>query len=302
MIDTGDFLQNLDLEVLYSASSRNLNIQTPEIIRPGLPLTGFYEYFTPGRIQVFGNTEMTFLAQMTPERRKESLDTFFSYPISCVIICRGLNPFPEMQEAAIRSDVPLFRTQQATTRFCSRAANYLNQCLAPHENRHGVLMDVYGIGVLLIGKSGIGKSEAALELVKRGHQLVADDVVDICRITERRLIGSSPKKLRHFMEVRGIGLIDVRAVFGVGAVCSQRTIDLVIELKAWDEAQDYDRLGLIEKKLDILGVAVPWQIVPVAPGRNLAIVVEVSARNLSLKRMGYNSAKEFLSVFQEEGT
>ena len=299
MIDIQTFVQALDLEVLYSPEGETMSIKTPEIVRPGLQLSGYYEYFDADRIQVLGIMEMTFLDRMTPSKREDVLNTFFSYHIPGVVICRGLEPQPEFYSAAARHQTPLFRTQQVTTRFCARATNYLNQCLAPHETRHGVLVDVYGIGVLLIGKSGIGKSEAALELVKRGHQLVADDAVDICRITETRLIGSSPNQLRHFMEVRGIGLIDVRAIFGVGAVSGSHTIDLVIELKSWEEAQDYDRLGLAEKTLDILGVAVPWQIVPVAPGRNLAIVVEVSARNLSLKRMGYNSAREFLSNFHD---
>lgn len=298
MIDALLFQENLDLECLYPSGSDHLRIKTPEIVRPGLQLSGFYQYFDPDRIQVLGMMEMTYLRQMSSEKCSEVLKTFFSHAIPCVVVCRGLDVMPEMLSAAKSCEIPLYRTQQITTRFCARATNYLNQCLAPHEERHGVLVDVYGIGVLLIGRSGIGKSEAALELVKRGHQLVADDLVDICRITEKRLIGTSPKQLRHYMEVRGIGLIDVQALFGVGAVTNTRTIDLVIELKSWEEVQDYDRLGLAEKTLKILGVEVPWQIVPVAPGRNLAIVVEVSARNLSLKRMGFNSAKQFLSTYK----
>lgn len=298
MIDTLEFQENLELECLYTASSTTMKIKTPEIVRPGLQLSGFYQYFDPDRLQVLGMMEMTYLRQMPPDQCAEVLNTFFSHAIPCVVVCRGLEIMPEMIAAAKTYDIPLFRSEQLTTRFSARATNYLNLCLAPHEERHGVLVDVYGIGVLLIGRSGIGKSEAALELVKRGHQLVADDLVDICRITEIRLIGSSPKKLRHYMEVRGIGLIDVQALFGVGAVTNTRTIDLVIELKSWEEVQDYDRLGLAEKTLNILGVEVPWQIVPVAPGRNLAIVVEVSARNLSLKRMGYNSARQFLSSYK----
>ena len=298
MIDALLFQENLDLECLYPSGSDHLRIKTPEIVRPGLQLSGFYQYFDPDHIQVLGMMEMTYLRQMSSEKCSEVLKTFFSHAIPCFVVCRGLDVMPEMLSAAKSCEIPLYRTQQITTRFCARATNYLNQCLAPHEERHGVLVDVYGIGVLLIGRSGIGKSEAALELVKRGHQLVADDLVDICRITETRLIGTSPKQLRHYMEVRGIGLIDVQALFGVGAVTNTRTIDLVIELKSWEEVQDYDRLGLAEKTLKILGVEVPWQIVPVAPGRNLAIVVEVSARNLSLKRMGFNSAKQFLSTYK----
>jgi len=179
-----------------------------------------------------------------------------------------------------------------TTKFNMAATNYLNQCLAPRVTRHGVLVDVYGVGVLLTGESGVGKSEAALELVKRGHQLVADDVVDICRVSDNRLVGECPEMVRHFMEIRGIGIIDIRAMYGVSAIAVSKTIDLVMHLEHWVEGKEYDRLGLSEDTINILGVKVPCQITPVRPGRNMAIIIEVAARNLSLKRLGYSAAHE----------
>ena len=187
-----------------------------------------------------------------------------------------------------------------TSKFTALAINYLNRCLAPHITKHGVLVDVYGVGVFLSGKSGVGKSEAALELIKRGHQLVADDVVDICRISDDRLIGTCPEKIRHLMEIRGIGVIDVRAMYGIGAVATSKSIDLIIELETWDENKAYDRIGIQDNKIEIMGVRVPRQMMPIKPGRNLAIIVEVAARNLSLKRSGYNAARELLAVFQDD--
>ena len=187
-----------------------------------------------------------------------------------------------------------------TSKFTALAINYLNRRLAPHVTRHGVLLDVYGVGVFLSGKSGVGKSEAALELIKRGHQLVADDVVDICRISDDRLIGTCPEKIRHLMEIRGIGLIDVRAMYGIGAVAVSKSIDLIIELETWDERKPYDRIGIQDDRIEIMGVSVPYQTMPIKPGRNLAIIVEVAARNLSLKRTGYNTARELSALLQAD--
>ena len=187
-----------------------------------------------------------------------------------------------------------------TSKFTALAINYLNRCLAPHITKHGVLVDVYGVGVFLSGKSGVGKSEAAIELIKRGHQLVADDVVDICRISDDRLIGTCPEKIRYLMEIRGIGVIDIKAMFGIGAVTKSKSIDLIIELETWDENKTYDRIGIQDDEIEIMGVRVPHQLMPIKPGRNLAIIVEVAARNLSLKRTGYNAARELSSLFQDD--
>ena len=299
MINARDFQQQLHLECLISPVHDEWDIHTPDLNRPGMQFCRFYEYFAFERPQVIGKVEMTYLEKQSSEARRNILDTYFSYPIPCVIICRGMTPPPEMLEAAEKHQVPVYRSQQVTTKFTASAIVYLNRCLAPHVTRHGVLLDVYGVGILLAGKSGVGKSEAALELIKRGHQLVADDVVDICRIAENRLIGTCPAKIRHLMEIRGIGIIDVRAMYGVGSVSVSKTIDLVIELETWDENKAYDRIGIHDESVEIMGVSVPRHIIPVKPGRNLAIIVEVAARNLSLKRFGYDVSKELSSLLSE---
>jgi HPr kinase/phosphorylase len=253
---------------------------------------GFYEYFAYERPQVIGKVEMTYLEALEPDARRKMLKTYFSYNLPCVVICRGMTPLPELIEEAALRDIVIYQTNMVTTKFTFSAINFLNRCLAPRITRHGVLVDVYGVGVLLTGESGVGKSEAALELVKRGHQLVADDVVDICRVNDERLTGEAPEMVRHFMEIRGIGIIDIRAMFGVGSVIVNKTIDLVMHMEQWNENKEYDRLGLTEETITILGVKVPHQIMPVRPGRNLAIIIEVAARNLSLKRLGYSAAHE----------
>ena len=262
---------------------------------------GFYEYFAFERPQLIGKVEMAYIEQQPADTRIQILNQYFSYPIPCVIVCRDLVPPPEMLKIAEEHDVPVYSSSMVTSKFTALAINYLNRCLAPHVTRHGVLVDVYGVGVLLSGKSGVGKSEAALELIKRGHQLVADDVVDICRISDSRLIGTCPEKVRHLMEIRGIGVIDVKAMYGIGAVAISKTIDLIIELETWDENKPYDRIGLQDKEIEIMGVPVPHQTMPIKPGRNLAIIVEVAARNLSLKRSGYNAARELSAMIQLEG-
>jgi len=296
VIKARDFQHALGLECLVSSSYDTWDIVSPELNRPGMQFCGFYEFFAFERPQVIGKVEMAYLDKRTPEERRELLDRFFSYRIPCVIICRGMTPPPELLEAAERKQVFLFATKQVTTKFTVSAIHYLNRCLAPHITRHGVLLDVYGVGVMLSGKSGVGKSEAALELVKRGHMLVADDVVDICRISDDRLIGSCPEKVRHLMEIRGIGVIDIRAMFGIGAVAVSKTIDLILELEVWDDNKEYDRIGLEEETVDILGIPVPCQTIPIKPGRNLAIIVEAAARNLSLKRSGHSAIQELTSV------
>ena len=235
---------------------------------------------------------MTYLETLDPEKRRAVLEKYMSYPLPCIIVCWGMTPPREMLEIATAQNIPVLQSKDQTTGLTYRATNYLNRELAPHVTRHGVLVDVYGVGVLLTGESGVGKSEVALDLVRRGHQLCADDVVDICRVAENSLVGECPEMVRHFMEIRGIGIIDIRAMYGVGSVVRSKSIDMVIHMEHWDNSKEYDRLGLKEETTDILGVKVPYQVMPVRPGRNLAIIVEVAARNLSLKQMGYSAARE----------
>ncbi|MDO5326358.1 MAG: HPr(Ser) kinase/phosphatase [Clostridia bacterium] len=292
MIKAQDFIKELSLQVLSPTTREEWDIHSAELNRPGLQFVGFYDHFPHDWPQVVGLTEMSYLESLSEEVRKERMEAFFSYKIPCLIICRGMMPSEDMRELAAAHDVALLRTEMVTTRFVAQAMNYLNRCLAPRATLHGVLVDVYGMGVLITGESGVGKSEAALELVRRGHQLVADDVVDVCRITENRLIGESPETVRHFMEIRGIGIIDIKAMYGISAVLTSKTIDLVIHLEAWKEKKAYDRLGLSEDFTTIMDVRVPQLVLPVRPGRNVAVVIEVAARNYSLKQMGYSAAQE----------
>lgn len=300
MISVRDFETSLKLTALVPASKTEWDIRTPDLNRPGIQFCGFYKFFPFERPQVIGKAEMAYLEEQTESSRKEILERYFSHPIPCLIICRGLTPPPDLLSIAQSHDVPVFSSSLVTSKFVAMAINYLNRSLAPHMTRHGVLLDVYGVGVFLSGKSGVGKSEAALELVKRGHQLVADDVVDICRISDDRLIGTCPEKVRYLMEIRGIGVIDIKAMYGIGAVAFSKTIDLIIELEAWDENKAYDRIGLQDDRIEIMGVRVPHQTMPIKPGRNLAIIVEVAARNFSLKRAGYNAARELTALIQDE--
>ena len=292
MIPVNDFVSALSLRQLSPSTREVLNVRSAELNRPGIQFTGFYDFFAYERPQVIGKVEMAYLESMSDQQRRETLRQFFSYPIPCVIVCRGMRPVDEMLELAKEHDVPIFGTDWVTTRFFVNAINYMSQALAPHSTVHGVLLDVYGLGVLLTGDSGVGKSEAALELVKRGHQLVADDVVDIKKVNENRLIGESPETIRHFMEIRGIGIIDIRQMYGIGAVLRSKSIDMVIHLELWQESKSYDRLGLKDAYTTIMGVRIPEIVLPVRPGRNLAVVIEVAARNLGLKRLGYSAASE----------
>ena len=292
MIKAQDFIQALSLEVLSPSSKTEWAIGTAELNRPGLQFVGYYTHFPHDWPQVVGLTEMSYLESLSDTVRRERLNAFLAYAMPCVIICRGMTPPAEMTELAAAHDVALLRTNAVTTRFVATAMNYLNRCLAPRATLHGVLVDVYGMGVLITGESGVGKSEAALELVRRGHQLVADDVVDVGRSTENRLIGEAPEMVRNFMEIRGIGIIDIKAMYGISAVLSSRSIDMVIHLEAWKEKKEYDRLGLTEDFTTIMDVRVPQLVVPVRPGRNVAVVIEVAARNFSLKQTGYSAAQE----------
>ena len=292
MISIEDFRTKLELELVNPVNRTEMDINVTDLNRPGMQFCGFYEYFASERPQVIGKVEMTYLSSLPSEERCKTLERYMSYNIPCIVCCWGMQPPQELIDLAKERDIPVFISKVKTTKFSLAAIMYLNRVLAPHVTRHGVLVDVYGVGVLLTGESGVGKSEAALELIKRGHQLAADDVVDICRVADDRLIGESPETIRHFMEIRGIGIIDIRAMYGIGAVVLSKSIEMVIHLEKWDSTKEYDRMGLTEEKETILGVEVPYQVMPVKPGRNLAIIIEVAARNLSLKRMGYSAAHE----------
>jgi len=266
-------------------------ISTSDVNRPGLQLIGYYEFFGNDRIQIIGKVETTYLERMTSVERYSRFDEFFSNGIPCIVVARGLEVFPEMIELSNKYDIPILRTNDVTSRFMSAIIRYLNVQLAPRITKHGVLVEVYGEGILILGESGVGKSETALELVKRGHRLVADDVVEIRKVSDRSLVGTAPDIIRHFIEIRGIGILDVKNLYGVGSVKVTENINLVINLEIWDEKKNYDRLGLVDEYTEILDLSIPSLKIPVRPGRNLAIIVEVAAMNNRQKKMGYNAAK-----------
>lgn len=280
--------------VCMSESAGDIDITTSDVNRPGLQLSGYMEYFGTDRIQIIGKVEMTYLASLSPQDRKKRLDDYFRTGFPCLVIARDQDPFPEMMEASEKYSIPILRTKDITSRFMSGLIRYLNVMLAPRISMHGVLVEVYGEGILILGESGVGKSETALELVKRGHRLIADDLVEIRRVSDTTLLGAAPENIRHLIEIRGIGIVDVKHLFGMGAVKMQENINLVIKLELWKEGKMYDRLGLEDHFTDILGISVPSLVIPVRPGRNLAIIVEVAAMNHRQKKMGYNAAK-FLS-------
>ena len=291
-ISIKDMLQELDMEVVYEGKSLSIDIETSDINRPGLQFAGFFDYFAVERVQVIGKVEMTYLDSMDPKLRQQRLERFFSSGIPCVLISRSMEVPQYLIDTAAKFGCPIIRSKKTTTSIIHRMINYLDSALAPTITRHGVLVDVYGEGVLLMGESGIGKSETALELIKRGHRLVADDAVEIKKVAENRLIGSAPELIRHYMEIRGIGIIDIKAMYGIGAVINNKAIYMVIYLEFWDNNKEYDRLGLTDEYMDVLGVKLPKVTVPVRPGRNLAIIVEVAVRNWRLKNLGYNAAQE----------
>ncbi len=291
-VDIKAFTDQLNLTTLSPSSKTEWDLYSADLNRPGLQLSGFYEYFAYERPQVIGLVEMSYLASLPKDVLRKRLETYFSYDLPCVIVCRKMTPPQELIELARARDIPVFGTDKQTTTFSVSAITYLSRCLAPRSSMHGVLLDVYGVGILITGDSGAGKSEAALELIKRGHQLVADDRVDIVKVADNRLIGESPATIRHLMEIRGIGVIDIKAMFGIGAVLTTKSIDLVIQLENWKEDKAYERLGLTDTYTTIMDVDIAKILMPVRPGRNLAIIIEVAARNFSLKRMGYSAARE----------
>lgn len=284
-------IREMKLDRLYYPNKEVL-IDTADLNRPGLQITGFFDYFEPSRIQVFGMVENTYLAGLSSEVRYNSLKRLFEKQISAVILTRNSNASAEMLKLAEEFETPVLRTSQPTSSFTSSLNAYLNVELAPRITRHGVLVEVYGQGVLILGESGVGKSETAVELIKRGHRLVADDAVEIKKVSSKSLIGVSPDIIRHFIEIRGIGIVDVKNIFGMGAVKESEKIDMIIHLEAWEKGKQYDRLGLVDEYTNILGLDIPSLTIPVKPGRNLAVIFEVAAMNNRQKRMGYNAAEE----------
>ena len=291
MLSQQNFVKALDLEVLNPSTERSLQISVADVCRPGIQFAGYFEVFANARPQVIGKTEMAYLMSLPEDVRRERLERYFSYEIPCIIIARGMDCPEELLAQAKAHEVPLYRTKAETSAFTSKAITYLAEVLAPRVTQHGVLVDVFGVGVLITGESGVGKSECALELIKRGHMLVADDVVDIARVGHK-LRGEAPEIVRDFMELRGIGIVDIKLIFGIGAVMRRKTIDMVIHLEFWTPGKDYDRLGNKEQTMDILGIPVPLINVPVRSGRNLAMIVEIAARNWRLKNEGYNAVTE----------
>ena len=266
-------------------------VQTVDVNRPAMQLTGFYNYFDPKRIQIMGRVESTYLDSIGAEARYTALERLMQYDIAALVICHGVPAMPECLELAEKYDRNLFITAQDTSEFQADIISSLKKYLAPRITTHGVLVEVYGEGVLLIGDSGIGKSETALELVKRGHRLIADDAVEIKRISNKLLVGSAPEMIRYYMELRGIGVINVRHIYGVGAVKPEANIDVVVRMEHWQDGKAYDRLGLTDETTSFLGVDLPMVTVPITPGRNLAVIMELAALNNRQKKMGYNAAE-----------
>ena len=288
-------IDEFNLEVLYTPQSpEEIMIDENEVNRPGLQLTDFYEYFNPERIQIIGKMEYAYLSMIEESRREMIFDKLISHKIPALIITRDLPCFPEVARLAEQYSVPLLRSKESTSNFMSGLIAFLNVNLAPRITRHGVLIEIYGEGVLILGESGVGKSETAIELVKRGHRLVADDAVEIRKVSNISLVGTSPDNIRHFLELRGIGIINARRLFGVGAVKVTEKIDLVVEMELWNPDKLYDRMGVDNEFTTILGVNIPSLTIPVKPGRNLAVILEVAAMNNRQKKMGYNAAHELL--------
>ncbi|WP_409251965.1 HPr(Ser) kinase/phosphatase [Bacillus sp. SCS-153A] len=299
-----DIIEKFDLELVSGEEGLHRPIVTSDISRPGLEMAGYFNYYPADRIQLLGKTELSFLEKLDDTQRKSRMDQLCTDITPGIIISRDM-PIPqELVDASNRNDVPVMRTPLKTTRFSSRLTNYLESKLAPTTAIHGVLVDIYGVGVLITGKSGVGKSETALELVKRGHRLVADDCVEIRQEDTDTLVGSSPDLIEHLLEIRGLGIINVMTLFGAGAVRSYKRITLCINLELWDKSKQYDRLGLDEEKMRIIDTDITKLTVPVRPGRNLAVIIEVAAMNFRLKRMGVNAAEQFtnrLSDVIDEG-
>ena len=299
MIDTysvplHDVVREFGLDVAYASTDFNsIRITVVDVARPGLQLAGYFDHYEPMRLQVMGNVEMSYVSRMSSWERTAIFDRLFSYKFPALIIARGLEPFPEIMSMARKQNITVLRSDEPTARLTSRIITYLKDALAPRITRHGELAEVSGEGLFLTGSSGVGKSEVAVELLKRGHRLIADDAVEMRKISAHELVGTAPELIRNYIELRGIGIINVAKLYGMGAIKQDNRIDLVVNLVQWNTQEVYDRLGLEEQFTEILGVKIPLNTIPITPGRNLAVILEVAAMNNRQKRLGYNSAVEF---------
>lgn len=293
-VPLSELVEEFHLEKLYESSDyHKIHVTVDDVSRPGLYLAGFFDHFEPMRLYVCGTVESAYLEKLSSEERRIIFDHFMSYKIPALIIARGIQALPECLEMAEKHNVTVLSCKDTTSYIVSSLITYLKRNLAPRVTRHGVLVEIYGEGILIMGDSGIGKSETAIELVKRGHRLISDDAVEIKMISSHELVGSPPEVLRHYMELRGIGIINVAKLFGMGAVKDSCKIDLVIKMVPWRDGEAYDRLGMEMQYMEILDVKVPSITIPITPGRNLAVIFEVAAMNNRQKRMGYNAALEF---------
>lgn len=287
-------IDELALEVIYVPEDPSeIQITRMDVTRPGLQLAGFFDHFEPKRIQIIGTAEFVYIQQMDDLRRHEALTDFFSKHPAAVVFSHKNRPTEEMLEIATYFEVPVLATEGSTSPFMAALIGFLSVALAPMITRHGVLVEVYGEGMLILGDSGVGKSETAIELIKRGHRLIADDAVEIRRVSAKTLVGQAPEMIRHYIELRGIGIVDVRRIFGMGAVKMSEKIDIIINLEPWEQGKVYNRMGLEQEYTDIMGIKVPSTTIPVKPGRNLAIILEIAAMNNRQKKMGINAAEEF---------
>lgn len=287
-------IEEFHLETIYLPDlPENIFVTCSRVNRPGLQMVGFYDHYEQARLQIIGKVENLFVSQLPKEERSRRLEDFFRSKPSGVIITTSIDVSADTVAIAEKYQVPILRTAERTSDFMAALIAYLNVQLGPRITRHGVLVEVYGEGILLLGDSGVGKSETAIELIKRGHRLIADDAVEIKKVSATTLVGQAPDLIRHYVELRGIGIVDVRRLFGMGAIKETEKIDLVINLEPWRQGKMYDRLGLEEETTNILGIDVPTILIPVSPGRNLSVVIEVAAMNNRQKRMGYNTAAEF---------
>ena len=292
-VELSKIIKEFSLETIYMPEDgERIPINLTDVNRPGLQLAGFFDHFEAQRIQIIGKVEYKFLEHMNEEERKNAIMGYLEKKPVTVVFTSSLEVFEEFKELGEYFEVPILRTADTTSSFMAALIAYLNVQLAPRITRHGVLVEVYGEGIRILGESGVGKSETAIELVKRGHRLVADDAVEIKRVSDKTLVGSSPEIIRHFVELRGIGIIDVKEIFGIGAVKDTESIDMIIHLEPWEDGKQYDRLGMVDEFTNIMGINVPSLTIPVKLGRNLAVIVEVAAMNNRQKRMGYNAAVE----------
>ena len=280
-------------------------LTTADINRPAMQLTGFYNYFDPKRLQIMGRVESTYLDTLTSEERRAAFERFMQYDIAGLVICHSVPAFPECIEMAEKYDRNVFITHEDTSEFQADVISTLHNYLAPRITTHGVLVEVYGEGILILGDSGVGKSETAIELIKRGHRFIADDAVELRRVSAKTIVGTAPDLIKYYIELRGIGIVDVRRIFGMGSVKETEKVDMIVKLEPWEEGKMYDRFGLENEYTDIMGIKIPTTLIPVRPGRNLAVIIEIAAMNNRQKKMGYNTAEEFsrkLTELSAEGS